>query len=299
MTKLIQVPTINAGPGNYDWLFQTANELSGDNLDVTFDFSNCWFLQQNAVAFLGGLARLIQYRHGNVRFAWETMHDDVCKNLGKNDFTKAFGYGENPWVGNTIPYREDAQLDKIGMMEYLKSYWLGRGWVHVSDPLRDAILGNVWEIYANAFDHSGSRIGVFSCGQHFPRLGLLKLAVADFGVGIPGNVRSYFLRQGVPEDKVLSLSSDKALEWAFRRGTTTTVGGPGRGLGLDLLKSFVRVNHGRLEIYSHNGYAFVSDAHETYTNRVAFFQGTMVNITFRCDEKYYQLASEQPNESLF
>ena len=82
----IQVPTVNDQPADFDWLFQTAHALAGDRLEVTFDFSECWFLRQNAVAFLGGLARQIQYRQGTVRFAWETMKDGVRKNLGKNAF---------------------------------------------------------------------------------------------------------------------------------------------------------------------------------------------------------------------
>ncbi len=294
----IQVPTVNDQPADFDWLFQTAHALAGDRLEVTFDFSECWFLRQNAVAFLGGLARQIQYRQGTVRFAWETMKDGVRKNLGKNDFTVAFGHSHYPWTDNAIPYRENRHVDKNGIMEYLKLAWLGRGWVQVSPQLRDAIVGNVWETYENAFEHSGSPVGVFSCGQHYPNMGILKLATADFGVGIPGSVRGYLLGQGSPEDRVLAVTAARTLEWAFKRGTTTKMG-QGRGLGLDLLKRFVMVNHGRLEIFSHEGYALIDDAQETYTNRIAFFQGTMVNITLKCDERQYCLASELPNEPLF
>ncbi|MBS9383808.1 MAG: hypothetical protein HEQ24_06035 [Dolichospermum sp. BR01] len=49
--------------------------------------------------------------------------------------------------------------------------WLGKGWINISPRLQDAIpavsvaiAGKVVEIYFNAFEHSNSPIGVFSCG---------------------------------------------------------------------------------------------------------------------------------------
>jgi hypothetical protein len=82
-------------------------------------------------------------------------------------------------------------MDKEDLIHYLKMKWIGRGWVQVSPLLRDVIVGTVWEVYANAFEHSQSEIGVLSCGQHYPKLDLLKLTVLDFSVGIPFNVREF------------------------------------------------------------------------------------------------------------
>ncbi len=62
------------------------------------------------------------------------------------------------------------------------------------------------EIYANAFEHGRTDIGVFSCGQHYPKLGELKLTVIDFGVGIPRNVRDFLKNSNLP--------ADEALKWA-------------------------------------------------------------------------------------
>ena len=78
------------------------------------------------------------------------------------------------------------------MMDYLKVKWLRQGWVHVVNYCKAAIAGSVWEIYTNAFEHAQSPIGVFSCGQHYPRRKELQLTVADFGVGIPSTVRLFF-----------------------------------------------------------------------------------------------------------
>jgi hypothetical protein len=144
-------------------------------------------------------------------------------------------------------------------------------------------VGRVWEIYANAFEHGNSNIGVQSCGQFYPNLGVLKLTVVDFGVGVPTNVRK-FLQQP-------SLADNVALEWAFRAGNSTTAMGIGRGIGLDLLKTFIRTNKGSLEILSHNAYSIIDMDKESHQGQATFFRGTLINITLKCDESYYDLTS--------
>lgn len=292
---VLNIPTINDELSDFDNLFSLWSQANDDFLDVTFDFSRCGFLRQNAVAYLGGLARLIQSRYGRLTFNWNTLRSGIRTNLEQNGFMAAFGHTGGPWFGNSIPYREDLMQDATGVMDYLKSKWLGRGWVHVSDKLRDAIVGRVWEIYANAFEHGQSPTGIFSCGQHFPSRHELKLTVVDFGVGIPSNVRMFFSN----DPRAESFGAANCLKWAFRRGTTTKPSGTGRGMGLDLLKDFVKINRGKLEIFSHEGYALIDDAQEVFTNRQTFFEGTLVNITLQCDESFYHFASEVINEPVF
>ncbi|MFQ5451505.1 MAG: ATP-binding protein [Nitrospinaceae bacterium] len=287
----IHVRTINDDPKDFDALFSFWNQLNDDFLDVTFDFTHCNFLRQNAVAFLGGLARLVQYRSGKVNFLWNTLEDAILTNLAQNGFGEAFGLDVSSWTGNSIPYRQDILFEQKGLTDYLKWNWLGRGWVHMSENLRDAITCKVLECYLNAFEHSGSSIGVFSCGQHYPQLKALKIAIVDFGIGIPANVRSF-------KNNPL-IGTEQALEWAFQSGTTTKPNGLGRGLGLDLLKQFVRVNKGRMEIFSHDGYAVFEENREEYSRRSSFFEGTLIHITLKCDEKYYSLASETMPEYYF
>lgn len=291
MAITLTVPTINDNPDDFDRLFQLWSQVNGDGLDVTFDFSRCRFLRQNGVAFLGGLARLIVYRGGRYRFAWDTLDSKISANLSQNGFMGAFADDAGPWLGNSIPFREDAKADKNSLMDYLKSHWLGRGWVSVSHALRDVIVGRVYEIYANAFEHAESAIGLFSCGQHFPKRRELNLTVVDFGVGIPSNVRIFVQRP--------NLQAHKALEWAFRPGTTTKPNGMGRGMGLDMLRQFVSLNKGKLEVYSHDGHAIIDGAGVRVQTRANFFEGTLVNLSLVCDDSYYCLASEAARGPLF
>ncbi len=229
--KIIQIPTLNDTPEDFQQLFEMSNQVNGLFEDVRFDFSNCKFLRSNAVAFLGGLARLIESFGGSVIFDWDTLRSNsVRANLCQNG-------------------------------------------------------------YSNAFEHSDTEVGVFTCGQHFRHRNDLILTVVDFGLGIPAKVKA-FLSQFVDEARVSKLSGAECMKWAFERGNTTSMGGVARGLGLDLLKEFVRVNQGKLEVYSNDGYAIIDKEGERFDNSPISFQGTVVHITLRCDEKLYRFYDE-------
>ena len=289
--KVIQIPTLNDYPQDFDRLFRIWNEANDYFEDVRFDFTSCRFLRPNAVAFLGGLARLIESRLGSATFDWSTLHNSwVRTTIRQNGFASTFGDPSAPWDGTSIPYREDSALDMNGIMDYLTYDWLGKGWgkTHLSERVRDAIAGKMWEIYNNAFEHSNSEIGVFSCGQHFQKKNELCLSAIDFGLGIPAKIRNF----AVTDPRAQSLPSDICLRWAFTRGKSTAIGGVARGLGLDLLKEFVRINQGKLEIYSNDGYAIVDKDGERYANCNHTFEGTFVHITLRCDENLYRFRDE-------
>lgn len=253
--------------------------------EVHFDFSHCEFLQPNAVAFLGGLAHVIAARGGTPRFLVPTMSDPVRVNLLQNGFACAMGDTTLPWEGNSIPYREYREHDRNQIVQDLRRNWLGRGWINISDALANEVVGQVWEIFANAFEHSRTSMGVYCCGQYFSRRKMLTLAVADFGVGIPSNVRLHLQRP--------VLQGAETMRWAFQRGTSTScrLDGP-RGVGLDLLKELVRATKGTMLIYSHDGCARIDHRGETYENFRPYFEGTLVQIVLRCDDQVYMLSNE-------
>jgi hypothetical protein len=287
------VPTLNDTNWDTNLMVGMWQRLGSGGQLVEFDFSQCRFLRQNAVAFLGGLARLIEHRGGQVVFRWHTLDSAIATNLAQNGFMGAFGQALGPWPGNSIPFRHDLMRDERGFENYLTRLWLGRNWVNVSPDLGSVIVGNMAEIYVNAFEHGKSPIGVFACGQHFPKNRELNLTIVDFGVGIPSNVRLFQANKFRPEQ----LPASKCLEWAFQPGTSTQPGG--RGIGLDLLHSFVGQNGGRLEMFSHEGYVVVANGEIAYAERSSFFEGTLVNISKKCDDSFYCLASELNNEPLF
>ncbi|GMA59762.1 hypothetical protein NZD89_09445 [Alicyclobacillus fastidiosus] len=263
--------------------------MSNGQRNIHLDFSKCRFLPHYAVTVLGGLARYTEHNGCHLQFRWSTVNKRVLTNLLQNGFAGMFGYGTGPWEGNSIPYREDRISNEAAIITYLREDWLGRGWLQISEKLSNAIVGKVWEIYTNTFEHGASPIGTISCGQHYPKLHELHLTVVDFGVGIPTSVRNFHERN--------SISGAKALQWAFQLGASTKMedeGGP-RGLGLGILKDFIRINKGSLQVFSQDGYARIGNHPDIFEQSKVPFQGSLVDISLTCDESYYVLASEINN----
>lgn len=282
---------INDAPSDYDYLFSLCDRLCGiKDSEVIFDFSGCKFLRQNAVVILGALVRLLQQQRNTVKFRLQTVQEKIRVNLEQNGFLYNLGLGGSPWNGNSIPYREDTHIDANDYTDYLSEKWLGKGWINVSADLRDHIVSRVIEAYINVFDHAKSPIGVITCGQRFPKMEELRIAIVDMGVGIPHTVREYL--------KQPQMSAADALRWAFEpMKTTKDQNNFARGNGLKLLKSFMEDNHGKLEIYSETGYACIDDKGNHFENRRRSFQGTIVQITLICDAARYTLHEEDDHNS--
>lgn len=295
MVKVISIPRLNDSPADFEKLFAIWSQVNDYFEDVQFDFSQCDFLRSNAVVFFGGLSRLIESRYGTVTFEWDTLKNEKVRSyLCQNSFVEIINQVNIPFLkllnsSTCIPYREDKIQDMNAIMDYLTDDWLGRCWIQVNQALKDAISGYVWEIYANAFEHAGSAIGVFSCGQYFPKKNALILSVIDFGQGIVANVRNFLSA----DPRAEHLTAAGCLRWAFKKGSTTRLG-ISRGMGLKLLKEFICLNQGKLEVYSNEGYALINKDGEHFENRSSSFEGTIFHITLRCDEKIYKLAYEEP-----
>lgn len=233
---------LNDNSWDYDFLFKLLHDYKAVvNEEIRFDFTGCRFLQQNAVSFLGGFIRLLQQNSNTIYFNLNSIIEPIRVNLEQNGFLYELGLGGSRWDGNSIPYREDFR-QAGDYSDYLSERWLGQGWVNIQQDLKDHIVSHVIEAYVNVFDHANSPVGVISCGQRYPNKQELKIALVDFGVGIPHTVREYV--------KEPDMSSNQALRWAFEpQKTTKDAGSFARGNGLKLLKSFMQDNDGKLEIY--------------------------------------------------
>ncbi|MFA5102905.1 MAG: ATP-binding protein [Candidatus Thermoplasmatota archaeon] len=278
----IYIPRINDEKSDFIILFNIWSRCQTLQ-NFALNFSKCDFLRQNAVAFLGGIISNIKSNGGSVSLNTHTLSSALRANLEQNGFLAAMGVDAPPWDGNSIPYREDQSPDYHKISRYLQEKWLGKGWIFIDPELAKAIVSNVLEIYSNVFTHAQSANGVFSCGQNYPTLEEIKITVVDFGIGIPQSIRDYLYNIGqdpkIPDDKTLQL--------AFQEGFSTKpdLG----GMGLKLLKEFIQLNQGRLDIYSHSGHAIIDASGEHYEIINSFFRGTIVNISINRDQKVYIL----------
>lgn len=292
MSLILKVPTINDEIHDFERLFSLHQQaINSDKEHLILDFSDCQFLRHNAVAFIGGLVRFNQLQGKNVIINWHSIRERVCTNLKQNGFYTAHTEDSNGWSGNSIPYREERVIDKNGFLAYLRELWLGRGWIDVDENIRREILAKVVEIYVNVFEHADSKVGVFICGQHYPRRKELSLSLVDFGVGIPYKVRTHLQQQ--------SMAAEQAIEWAIAPGNSTRPNLVPKGMGLDTLRDFVTGTGGKLEIFSDNGYTIFNRNGLGCGRCSTPFMGTLVNISLKCSDLQYHTHRLESSTTLF
>lgn len=293
MPFVVRVPTSHRDARTYEKFFHMyagmQAALADGERQFDLDFSDCIFLHQHAVAFLGGAIRMLQSAGSSVSAIRASILPIVHENLRKNGFLKAMGLEAVAGGRNVIPFKEDSVRQDIAYLGYLRDAWLGRGWVNISDRVADAIANAVFEAYANAFEHGESALGVFSCGQFYPNTKEIALAFVDFGLGIPGTVRT------VPAGR--DLDDGEAISWALIEGNTSKPGN--RGVGLSILRSFVELNGGYMDVVSHRGHIQLDGRGTTNLRRNRGFHGTVFNITFKANETRYVFLDEIDAEGIF
>lgn len=154
----------------------------------------------------------------------------------------------------------------------------------LSPKANKGIVKNLWEIVNNGLIHSRSLRGVSVAGQFYPAMNYFEVAFYDSGVGIPALVRNFKKWESDTPD------SD-CIQWALKKGNTTS---PPGGSGLHLLRQFLKLNCGSIQIVSGDGfyaqYGGEKGDFQTLRNAIA---GTLVNIRVLYDENMYKIAGEK------
>jgi len=131
------------------------------------------------------------------------------------------------------------------------------------------------EIFNNINDHAHENTGCIYA-QHYPNKdneNKVVIAISDFGVGIPYNIR-----------KVKECGDDgETLKEAIKEGVSSRSTPRNRGAGLHtLVKNVVENNGGRVHIHSNNGILScykVNNAMEVHdSNSDSFYPGTFIEI---------------------
>ncbi|MCU9578736.1 hypothetical protein OE311_26375, partial [Bacillus cereus] len=100
----------------------------------------------------------------------------------------------------------------------------------------------VGEIFNNINDHSSEHIGCIYA-QHYPNLKQIKIAISDFGVGIPFSI----------QQKYPFLNDAQALTEAIKEGVSIQSSPGNRGAGLTNIITAVSANGGSVHIHSNAG----------------------------------------------
>ena len=286
------LPEIRHSYSGFEALAQLYEETKECFLDqIQIDMKRVTWLDADMCAALGA----ILYRLGD-NLNSITLTDvpgDVERILSKNGFLSNYGRERIPdtW-GTTIPYRRFNAKDDRYFAAYVEEEFIHRSEMpSMSSGLVKKLRESVFEIFGNAVIHSRTKLGIFSCGQYFPKRDRLDFSVADLGVGI---------RRNIKDNLGLEMSSEDAIEWATKGSNTTKRGRIPGGLGLKILSEFIRLNGGRLQIVSDKGYWSFGKDGARKDRLESSFPGTVVTIEIdTSDVRSYVLKSELSETDVF
>lgn len=247
-----------------------------------------WF-DANMAAPLGAVLDLLEDNLNDIVF--QSINSDIQSILQKNGFLKHFGFEQRTDSYNTtIQYQKMKPDDGRYFHQYVTAQFLNRSELpNMSAGLRKKMTEAMLELFVNAQIHSQTK-HIYTCGQFFPKRHTIEFCIADTGIGF----KETFLRRF---DK--PVSAVDAIQWAVQDRNTTKVGIPG-GIGLALLSEFVKLNKGKLQIVSDDGYYQYDCDGEKSEKLSKPFPGTVVNVEFRTDDSSnYSLVSEANKAVLF
>ena len=270
-------------------LSQATEHCLFDDIEIDMNRTT-WFDADMCAAFGAILFRLGE----NLNTVTLTnIESNVESILAKNGFLTH--YGRSPVVDHwntTVSYHKFSVMDERYFSDYIERELVQRTEIpSMSTGLLKKFRESIFEIFSNSVLHSRTKLGIFSCGQFFPSNDRIHFTVADLGIGI---------RRKISEHLNCELSSEEAIVWATEATNTTKRGSVPGGLGLKLLREFIDLNDGSIQIASDLGY-WQRRGRTTVTEPLRYsFPGTVVSVEINtADTHSYSLSSEMLEGDLF
>lgn len=255
---------------------------------IQIDFSECIRFDANLSAAFGAiLDRVILEKGCGIWFS--RANKSVRRKLSRNNFFRAWNADINTEDReHYITYQKFPREKHIEFKQYIENELLKKQ----KFPRHTTLAGkriteNIFEIYVNAVMH-GKTDFVHTCGEYNNNVHTLDMTIVDCGLTIPYNVNTFLHNK-----KLRPLDSCDAIHWAFVNGNTTK-DSPG-GLGLAILKQFIELNKGCLQVVSDDAFIEFNET-GVYTQKLSTqFPGTIVNMKFNFDDDKKYLMAEERN----
>jgi hypothetical protein len=256
------------------------------NLEHTIIF------EANLSAILGAIIDLCVDQEKEVKLL--NMDKSILDTFNDNNYIPEKEHNfESIGKAKTIPYRKFTQYKDIEFMDYVKNEMLSKpGFPKHSKMLGKKINESIFELFENARTHGDCK-HIYTCGQIIQedKVTRLDFTIVDMGKTIKLNVNEYLHTM---------FTGAEAIDWAMKSGNTTKTGDVSGGLGLDIIFEFIKLNKGRIQIVSSDGFwEYYNDNIEKGLFSSPFY-GTIANIEFNLNDKNsYRLKEEIPLEDIF
>ena len=262
--------------------------------EIFFDFSKVQWFDANLCAVLGAVVTQVQNNLNEVKLI--NFPKKIENLFKKNCFFGYFGKEVIPDINDTtIFYRKFKTSEEKYFQKYIDKELLSN-LPQMSELLRKKINSNILEVFLNAIDHGRSDY-IFSCGQYYPAKNIIDFTIVDIGRTIKKNVNQYL-------KKVKKIKKDirgfNCIKWAIVEGHSTRDINIPCGLGFSIIKDFIELNKGRIQIISSDGFWEMENKSNFVKEFKNEFPGVIINFRFNIDDtNYYTLSSELSEEDIF
>jgi hypothetical protein len=242
--------------------------------DVVISLSEVSFVEPPFVVLLALLIRKLHQlkpRDTEIRVQWP-QNPKVRQYLANIGFDEGF-------------LREEDRIVPVAMADHVRlTHFTGAQpdvIVSIAECVRRRFSG-VPDIYAslensfaelmdNVKTHSQSSVGGFLAGQYYPRIPMLRIAVGDFGISIPGHLsRSFRFASGLSDGRLLAES--------FKPGVSGALDHARSGMGMTYVREFTASIYGRLRTYSRYGVVSIESDRLSQEDVASAFPGTLYTM---------------------
>lgn len=280
MTYRFSLPTICDANALSKLTKRHFGELEDLPPEVVFDFSPMSFVLPTGMVFLSNLTNYLRRRGGRTHYIGMDISKACIKFMDDAQFFNQHIGGPLDAVSRprptTQPLIEVQNSEALPWVDMTLMPWLSDcAGIAIVDLAELATC--IKELFNNIGDHTEEEVGsIFA--QWFPNKKLLRVCIADFGVGIPNTIRR------VDE----TLQDNQAIARAFEDGFTSRSQPNNQGVGLYYLQqNVVESLGGDLTVHSGSGVLKVKKAGNSVDivpyNIAGYCPGTLFDIAFKTD----------------
>lgn len=284
--------------------------LSHQNDDVHISLENLVRFEPSMVAPLAILLRRAQLQGNNIK--WRRISPSVREIFATHNLVRSVNYSvverTSPIFLRKLPrfagHRRIVQqnLDRskpkiwpawtsFGLKEFspsqtqdfgifTKRVFENRSIPQITDNLRSKFFEAIDELFGNSALHAHSVVRHTVSGFFDQSTGMLHYAFADGGRGFKGSYEATYRQE---------IAAEAAIDWAMTPDSTTRQGDIPGGLGLKILRKFIRTNRGCITIVSQDGFWRERGGHRLQMRMPHIFPGTAIAIEMNtADNKSYE-----------
>lgn len=287
MPFVVQLTDLSTNPKSFDQISSVYYQCKHVvNDEISIDLGRVGWIDGHLSAAILCVIRKIQARGNRVAFINSVPR--ITNILQRNGL---FQSGIKSETGTVIPLTAFKLDQGVDYSNFIRRHLNRMKFPKMTESLRGKIYEGLDEVFMNASIHSISSTDIFACGQFFPKYERIDFSITDGGIGISGAYKQTFLRE---------ISACDAIEWAMTEGSTTRVGDIPGGLGLKILRHFIRLNSGRFIVVSRDGYWTEQNGIAEKKQLTFEFPGTVVTIEVNtADGKAYDLANVPSPQELW